>query len=70
MNRVTHKMFLALRKPYPVSFKIKGISPHPGERRLMAGAPPLERQLDLAATLGTIAIKREEIKAPADGGAA
>lgn len=36
----------------------------------MAGAPPLERRLDLAATLGTIAIIQEEIKAPADGGGA
>jgi len=63
-------MFLALRQPYPVSFKIKGISPHPGERRVMAGSPPLERQLDLAATLGTIVIIQEEIKAAVEGGAA
>lgn len=111
MNRVTLEMFLALRQPYPVSFKIKGISPHPRaderrdddrhalasrgicqgrdhgrnrpisprldpacppmtERRLMAGASPLERRLELAATLGTIAIIQEEIKAAAEGGAA
>ncbi len=36
----------------------------------MAGASPLERRLELAATLGTIAIIQEEIKAAAEGGAA